>query len=593
MKLKKMIAMAMAVVTLCTAGETVYAAQGDMVIVQDAVEATEDTDTGNMAANTENMAADMESVKIQNALEEPEEEAICMEEEESVGARAPYGIKNNGTGGIYIDINSSPYTDFANIPTWGQYAYGESGCAWFASARVKQLTGKGNMIYSGQTWWNTAYRTLGFTRGSQIRERSIVCYSGHVAIVEKIVGNTVYISEGGVRGIGSGYGSTWITTKTVSQVCSGALGFVYLPGSTSVSANVSYSELRTEYVDNNNARLYGKINNPNRAVITQVGAYIWNSAGNLVVNHKENCGLSYSIINQNLDVVKEALPGGLRAGESYTYQFFAIAGGKTFYSGKGAFKTTGGDTQKPVISDVEIRNVSWSGYTVVCKVTDNVGVTKVQFPSWSTQKGQDDIIWGNGSANGNTYSYRVNISDHKWNIGNYQTHIYAYDAAGNRSSFGVNTIYVSMTGYRIVPDGVYEIVSALNNNKALDIYGGYTGNNVKTILYDRNGGKNQKFRITYYGNGYYRLTAEHSQKVLDVKGRSKKSKTALQQYTWNKSSAQLFRFVSAGDGYYYMRSKLGTYIDVKGATTANGNTVWMYKGNKGNAQKWKLIRNYD
>ena len=75
-----------------------------------------------------------------------------------VNAGAPSGIGGNGTGGIYIDINAAPYTNYANIPTWGQYAYGRSGCAWFASARVNQLTGANCTIYSGKSWYNFSSR---------------------------------------------------------------------------------------------------------------------------------------------------------------------------------------------------------------------------------------------------------------------------------------------------------------------------------------------------------------------------------------------------------------------------------------------------
>ena len=62
-------------------------------------------------------------------------------------ASAPSGILGNGTGGIYIDINSAPYTTYQKKPRWGINAYTEVGCAWFASARVYQLTGNDNPIY--------------------------------------------------------------------------------------------------------------------------------------------------------------------------------------------------------------------------------------------------------------------------------------------------------------------------------------------------------------------------------------------------------------------------------------------------------------
>ena len=105
------------------------------------------------------------------------------------------GIYNNGLSGITINIYSEPFTTFSNY-TWGQYAYSKNGCAWFASARVNQLTGKGNVIRAGENWINNA-NSYGFSVVDTPRANSIICWSGHVAILEKIEGNTAYISEGG------------------------------------------------------------------------------------------------------------------------------------------------------------------------------------------------------------------------------------------------------------------------------------------------------------------------------------------------------------------------------------------------------------
>ena len=98
------------------------------------------------------------------------------------------------------------------------------------------------------------------------------------------------------------------------------------------------------------------------------------------------------------------------------------------------------DSTSPTISEVKVYEVSSSGYTVSCKVEDNVGVTKVAFPTWTTNNGQDDIFadWGNtmlGTINNGIATYRVNTSDHNNENGcTYLTHIYAYDAAGNTAS---------------------------------------------------------------------------------------------------------------------------------------------------------------
>ena len=70
------------------------------------------------------------------------------------------------------------------------------------------------------------------------------------------------------------------------------------------------------------------------------------------------------------------------------------------------------------------------------------GIDRVQFPTWTTLNGQDDIqsSWTTNSAAsgvgvGTTYTYRVNRSAHNWEFGNYNVHVYVYDKAGNATSF--------------------------------------------------------------------------------------------------------------------------------------------------------------
>ncbi len=101
------------------------------------------------------------------------------------------------------------------------------------------------------------------------------------------------------------------------------------------------------------------------------------------------------------------------------------------------------DDEKPVIKNVRVSDVSSTGYTVSCEVTDNMGVDRVQFPTWTVKNDQDDIQsnWvsspaASGTRSGNTYTYRVNISDHNNERGQYLTHIYAYDKNGNVAADG-------------------------------------------------------------------------------------------------------------------------------------------------------------
>lgn len=219
------------------------------------------------------------------------------------------------------------------------------------------------------------------------------------------------------------------------------------PSNNSSSGNtttgLSYSNLHTTFVDTWNAGLYGKIDNPGRLTVAEVGVWIWDSAGTLVVNHKESCGRNSSIVEQQLNIVGEAFPSGLISGETYTWQMYAIANGTTYKSDTAKFTIV--DDQKPVISNVQITNITPEGYTVSCTVTDNYQVDRVQFPTWTAAtdangNDQDDIQsdWGNnskasGAKNGTTYTYQVKISDHNNESGLYHTHIYAYDKYGNQT----------------------------------------------------------------------------------------------------------------------------------------------------------------
>ena len=109
----------------------------------------------------------------------------------------------------------------------------------------------------------------------------------------------------------------------------------------------------------------------------------------------------------------------------------------------------------PTISGVKV-TADRTGYTVKCKVSDDTGIDRVQFPTWTKYNGQDDIIQGwekaqsaRGIYNKETgeVTYRVNRSSHNNESGQYFTHIYAYDVFGNKSVAG--------TGYTFVDE--YEV----------------------------------------------------------------------------------------------------------------------------------------
>lgn len=142
------------------------------------------------------------------------------------------------------------------------------------------------------------------------------------------------------------------------------------------------------------------------------------------------------------------------------------------------------DRSAPVISNVQIRELTSNGYTVSCTVTDNEIVDKVVFPTWTDYNGHDDLVadWGSnpatqGTQSGNTYTYRVNISDHNYERGAYTTHIYAYDNVGNNCCAGID-VMVPPVAY------ILDVNPVINDTEYKSGLPGYTFN---LTIHDENG----------------------------------------------------------------------------------------------------------
>lgn len=144
-------------------------------------------------------------------------------------ALAPSGIMNNGTNGIYININAAPYTTLAETTS---YAYRRGGCAWFASSRARELTGKNISIHGPSNWWNTYYANYGFTKGYTPRAKCFAIYTNHMLVVERIDGSVITVSEGATpqSDADHGYCIIYTTTREKLEGNNGGafVGYIYL-----------------------------------------------------------------------------------------------------------------------------------------------------------------------------------------------------------------------------------------------------------------------------------------------------------------------------------------------------------------------------
>lgn len=195
------------------------------------------------------------------------------------------GIMNNGLNGIYININAAPYTTLASTTS---VAYQRGGCAWFASSRARQLTGKNISIHGPSNWWNSCYANYGFTKGSTPRAKSLAIYPNHMFVVEQINGSTATISEGATPTSDPAHGYCIIRTLPVSSLAGlygGCRGYIYLgvgggaasnsTGSSSsasgyykVSANGSNLNMRSSA--DSSASIVGKIPDGTRIYVSTI-----------------------------------------------------------------------------------------------------------------------------------------------------------------------------------------------------------------------------------------------------------------------------------------------------------------------------------
>ncbi len=136
----------------------------------------------------------------------------------------------------------------------------------------------------------------------------------------------------------------------------------------------------------------------------------------------------------------------------------------------------GVDSTPPTLSDLKISHVTSTGFDISVNYSDNVGVTSVKFPVWTSvgsSDGQDDIVWHEATLNNGVATYHVNTSDHNGEYGKYIIHAYAYDAAGNQTGldggeamvpnpsgeminlapFGTYAYYDMLPGHRLAYEG--------------------------------------------------------------------------------------------------------------------------------------------
>ena len=172
----------------------------------------------------------------------------------------------------------------------------------------------------------------------------------------------------------------------------------------------------------------------------------------------------------------------------------------------------------------------------------------------------------------------------EWQSGNSITH-----------DFTINPNFIVNTS----PTSRYQIVSALDNNKALSIeQSNCNANNGECNIWIWSNNKDigQKWMPAVEsivdGKVYYKIYhISDTNACLDVQWGETSDGTPIQSYICNSTDGQRFYLENAGDGYYYIKHKTSNKcLDVSNGQTVDGTKIQLYTCNGTPSQKWKFTQ---
>ena len=153
-------------------------------------------------------------------------------------------------------------------------------------------------------------------------------------------------------------------------------------------------------------------------------------------------------------------------------------------------------------------------------------------------------------------------------------------------------------------DSTYSIISALDDNLQLDVTNSNTSNGTNVRIYTKNNGNSQKFLFTEVeaiipektiSDGTYKITmASNENYVIDISAASKENKANVQIWKYANVLQQKYKITYNGDGYYTIQNiNSKKVLDVANGSAVSGVNVWQYESNGTDAQKWIIRKNKD
>lgn len=494
------------------------------------------------------------------------------------------------------DTNNAYYYNSAYNP------FSRGQCTWYVWGRAFEITGI-RPKYSTypcdgkDVFYNC--KSAGYSTGTVPKVGAIACWGasnstwgyGHVAIVEKIIDGTVYVSEY------NRVGSLRFSYNAIPNLPN-FIGYVYLGDFSSgndpkgcvdgVTGGIGTVTVRGWAFDvddiNTLLNIHVYIGGPSGAPNAEGIGWIIANTYRPDVDNVYGCGGYHGY-----DITIPTTKTGTQSVYVYAIN---VGGGENVCIGSGTVNITA-DTEKPSIERTYLSEITSNSYRVCVIPKDKVGIKKVSVATW-TQPDQSDLIWHDAINNGyGTYFIDLQRSDYS-KTGNsiYQNHAYVYDYAGNSNAVSIAMDYraKSDTG-QTLPDGEYRIVTSVSENKALDVAGGKDNNGTNIQIYSNLNYSNQTFDIQYIGDGFYTIFSHSAGKSIDVEGDTYLPGTNVVISEYHEGANQQWILKPTDDGYYAIVSRSnGLALDLASAKNENGANVQVFTVNNSAAQKWKFRR---
>ena len=218
-----------------------------------------------------------------------------------------------------------------------------------------------------------------------------------------------------------------------------------------------------------------------------------------------------------------------------------------------------------------------------------------------------DVYGGYSKPGTNVQMWEANGTDgQKWKIekveegyriisklGDFALDIYGgYTKAGtniqiwtNYGSAGQSFIF-EKTNKNVIENGLYEIQTMADSNKVLDVTGQSTDNGANVEIWERTNGNNQKFNVSYAGDGYYTISDVRTGKMVEICEENSSPGTNVHMWEANETDRQKWKIEKNGNGYIII-SKIGDLaLDVYGGYTASGTNIQVWINNKSNWQSF-------